>query len=95
MDVYWIQFKCSPMFFDFFFFTFFEFRFLELGVVLPVLFAVVYHPPEPAGCFGTELSECLTSMVVNYDWNVLCSDFNIHVGEFSNVFLQADLNPSA
>jgi len=56
----------------------------KLGGPLLVILAIIYSPPKPAGSFLLELPEFLSSLVLNYDRIVLCSDFNIHVDDSSN-----------
>ncbi len=65
---------------------------LKLGGPLPVIFAVIYCPPKPAGPFLMELPEFLSSLVLNYDRIVICGDFNFHVDESSNVLATDFLN---
>jgi hypothetical protein len=82
VTVYKKQHKCTQIPWNVF--SSFEVLLLKLGGPNPVILATFYRPPKPAGPFLSELSEFLSSLVLNHDRIVLCGDFNIHVDDLSN-----------
>ena len=66
-------------------FSTFEVLTFKHGLLNPVLFAIIHRPPKPTSRFLAELPEFLSSLVLNYDRDVLNSDFNIHVDDSTNV----------
>ena len=60
-------------------FSSFELLLFELTLSSPVLCAVVYRPPKFNKDFISDFAELLAELVVNYDYLLICGDFNIHV----------------
>lgn len=59
-------------------FASFELQLFEIILSYPVLCVVVYRPPKFNKDFIHDFADFLSGIIVNYDFFVICSDFNVH-----------------
>ena len=63
-------------------FSSFEALTFKLGGPSPIVFAIIYRPPKPAGYFLAEFSDFLSTLIMKYDRIILSGDFNFHVDDY-------------
>ena len=63
-------------------FSSFEALTFKLGSSSPVVFAIIYRQPKPAGFFLAEFSDFLSTFIRKYDRIILSGDFNFHVDDY-------------